>query len=100
VAEAVGITRAHLAKIETGGDAPGRATLSAFASYFGVSMDYLETGTEAPRSEFANDIPDSDDKRAWMLLGDELSRADKMAVAEFIRGTILGRPPRESRSKK
>lgn len=40
----IGISRAHLTKIETGRDAPGRATLMAIAAYFDVSLDWLTEG--------------------------------------------------------
>ncbi|WP_264786266.1 helix-turn-helix domain-containing protein [Gluconobacter cerinus] len=40
----IGISRAHLTKIETGADAPGRATLVAIANYFDVSLDWLTSG--------------------------------------------------------
>ncbi|WP_081108426.1 helix-turn-helix domain-containing protein [Gluconobacter oxydans] len=40
----IGISRAHLTKIETGRDAPGRATLMAIAAYFGVTLDWLTEG--------------------------------------------------------
>lgn len=43
-AEEIGISRAHLTKIETGRDAPGRATLMAIATYFNVSLDWLTEG--------------------------------------------------------
>ena len=44
VAEAVGITRSHLTKIEGGKDVPGRQTLVALANYFQVSLDWLTEG--------------------------------------------------------
>ena len=98
VAAALGISRSHLTKIETGGDMPGRSILSAFADYFGVSRDYLETGTESPGSQLSENLPDSSDERAWILLGKELSEADKLAVTEFVRSTIL-RQARQGRRR-
>ena len=41
---ALGVSRAHLAKIETGRDFPGRDLLAASARHFGVSLDWLSTG--------------------------------------------------------
>ena len=40
----VGVSRAHLAKIETGGDRPGRDLLMAIATHFDVSLDWLARG--------------------------------------------------------
>lgn len=54
VADEIGISRAHLAKMETGGDLPGRETLQALATYFGVTMDYLQTGQQAPSPDLFN----------------------------------------------
>ena len=44
VAEAVGISRTHLTKIEGDEGRPGRETLMALATFFGVSLDWLATG--------------------------------------------------------
>ncbi|MBL7233356.1 MULTISPECIES: helix-turn-helix domain-containing protein [Komagataeibacter] len=44
-----GISRSHLTKIETGGDMPGRQTLMAASTFFGVSLDWLANGTGDPR---------------------------------------------------
>jgi transcriptional regulator with XRE-family HTH domain len=44
VADAVGISRAHLGKIEAGRDMPGREVLEALANFFGVSMDWVQSG--------------------------------------------------------
>ena len=42
--EAVGISRTHLTKIEGDEGRPGRETLMALATFFGVSLDWLATG--------------------------------------------------------
>lgn len=49
VAEAVGLERASLSMIERGHDRPGLQTLRALADFFGVTLDYLESGTLAAR---------------------------------------------------
>jgi transcriptional regulator with XRE-family HTH domain len=100
VADAVGISRSHVTKIENDGDHPGRATLLALATYFGVSMDYLETGAQAPDAQLVNNLPDGVDERAWMLLGKQLSEPDKLAVTEFVRSTILRKPTTGHRRKR
>lgn len=47
-ADAIGISRAYLAGIETDADKPGRDTLIAMANYYGVSVDWLSTGEGEP----------------------------------------------------
>ena len=42
---AVGVSRGHLAMIETGKDLPGRDVMAAFATYFDVSLDWLARGS-------------------------------------------------------
>lgn len=41
---ALGVSRAHLAKIETGKDLPGRDLMMAIATHFNVSLDWLSRG--------------------------------------------------------
>lgn len=48
LAAALGVSRSHLANIETGRDIPGREMLIALARYYGVSVDWLLTG-QGPR---------------------------------------------------
>ena len=45
----VGTSRAHVAKIETAGDLPGRELLLAMATYFEVSLDWLAEERGEPR---------------------------------------------------
>lgn len=82
VADAVGISRPHLSMIETDNDLPGRATLDAIATHFGVSVDYILHGGDAtpktPRTREVVEDPDElalldfwreldDDERSFML---------------------------------
>lgn len=62
VASDLGISRTHLTKMETGGDLPGRETLQALATYFAVSVEYLQCGTNPPASDLADDSEDRADK--------------------------------------
>ncbi|WP_250698170.1 helix-turn-helix domain-containing protein [Acetobacter pasteurianus] len=43
-AVAIGTSRSHLTKIETGADLPGRELLMAAAEFYGVSLDWLTSG--------------------------------------------------------
>ncbi len=53
LAAAVGVSRSHVAKIETGQDLPGRALLAAIATQFDVSLDWLSCGEGDPRAACA-----------------------------------------------
>lgn len=53
VADQIGISRSHLARIETGRDVPGRETLLAVGQIFGVSLDWLANGHGDPRPAMA-----------------------------------------------
>lgn len=55
VAEAIGISRSHLAEIEGGKD-PGFRTFCDLATFFNVSLDYLYRGTPALHADTLNDI--------------------------------------------
>lgn len=55
VAEAIGISRSHLAEIEGGKD-PGFRTFCDLAAFFNVSLDYLYRGTPALHADALNDI--------------------------------------------
>lgn len=48
LAEIVGVTRQAVQKWESGASRPDMDNLTALARYFGVSLDYLITGTESP----------------------------------------------------
>lgn len=74
IATEAGISRAHLAKLETGGDGPGLSSLAALATIYGVSLDYLKNGT-APEGEqvIGETVQDSSEVallRYWRLLDD------------------------------
>jgi transcriptional regulator with XRE-family HTH domain len=93
VAAAVDMSRSHLSKIEGNQDTPSRAKLAALASFFGVSMDYLETGSSPPGSQGPDNSIYSDDDFAWARLGRELDAGQRSAVFDFIeRLAAIGRP--------
>lgn len=75
VADAVGISRSHLATMERGGDLPGRDTLFALATFFHVSVDYLQTGRRP------GGPPDG---------GQFVEDPDELALLEFWRGLTTG----------
>lgn len=63
VAEAVGISRSHLAEIEGGKD-PGFRTFCDLADYFQVSLDYLYRGAPA----LVTNSPDSREETEEILM--------------------------------
>ena len=75
VADAVGVSRSFLSSIETGGDYPGRETLSAIADYFHVTIDYLQSGT-------TTGLP----SRGGPLGGQFVDDPDELALLRFWRG--------------
>lgn len=91
VAAATNITRSHLSKLENDKDTPSRKLLSALAVYYGVSMDYLETGAAMPGAEGADQSIYGADDLAWARLGRELDPDQRQAVFDFI-NRIASRP--------
>lgn len=102
VSAAVGISRSHLSKIETGGDLPGRSALRLLAKLFGVTMDYLETGAEPSGPQSADQAINSLDD-AWARLGRELDAEERAAVFELLERLAarpLRRPATRGRRRK
>lgn len=84
VAAKVGTSRSHITKMETGGDMPGREILEALATYYGVTMDYLQTGKNAPASQFADDPDYEADKLRWDEVFHNLPPPQrKFAIGQF-----------------
>ena len=76
----LGISRAHLAKMETGEDPPGRDLLESVAKFFRVSMDYLQTGrADAPQQgRFVQDA----EQLALLDLWDSIPASERLASRE------------------
>ena len=89
VAAATGISRSHIASIESGGDKPGRDALAALADFFEVSVDYLINGgvsvpTQPPEtSKFAK----SPDELALLMLWRGLDDAERRIILRFMKPT-------------
>lgn len=98
-AVAAEISRSHLSKLENDEDAPGRAVLRRLAAFYGVTMDYLETGTEPARPEGPDQFLYTADDRAWAALGRELQSDQRDAVFDFIRKLAVA-PTERDRNRK
>jgi transcriptional regulator with XRE-family HTH domain len=61
LATAVGISRSHLAMIETGGDLPGRETLVALFNALDISLDLL-----AGQPSVANSKAADEEEALWL----------------------------------
>ena len=84
VADAVGISRAHLAKLETGGDAPGRDSLVALSDYYGVPIDYLEGRTPPAPSPHSGDLVNDPDELAWLNLWRGWTRDERARALQLL----------------
>lgn len=85
VAEEIGISRQALSGIETGGDLPGRDTLVALASYYGVSVDYLQAGDAALPPEGCEIVEDPDEL-ALLRFWRSLEWEDKQLATRLLQG--------------
>jgi transcriptional regulator with XRE-family HTH domain len=80
-----GVSRSHLAKIETGGDVAGRETLQALAVFFDVSMDYLQTGTHPSPSPQVGRFVQDEEELAILDLWEAIPPAERPRVARMLR---------------
>jgi len=79
-----GVSRGHIAKIETGGDGPGVETLQALAVYFGVSMDYLKTGAHPTTPPGAGRFIDDVQQLKILDLWEAIPRSERPRVMRMI----------------
>lgn len=80
----VGISVSTLSGIETGHDDPGRATYTALAQFYGVSLDYLEGRSAAPGVGEARDVPQNAEEVALLRGWRALDRAQQETVARLM----------------
>jgi transcriptional regulator with XRE-family HTH domain len=86
VGAAVGISRSHVAGIESGGDLPGRETLAAFATFFEVSVDYiLKGGDPTPNLPESSKLVDDPDELTLLALWKELSDAERAMLLKLMK---------------
>lgn len=84
-ADAIGIARSTLAGYEAGHDKPGRETLAAIASYYGVSLDYLQRGIDtAPGGPCGGDLVKDADELALLRFWRSLSRDERRMMLRML----------------
>jgi transcriptional regulator with XRE-family HTH domain len=85
VADAIGIGRSTLSGYETDQDRPGRETVVAMASYYGVTVDWLISGMGIP---IPGPITADEARLLWFFrVADERGRAALLTLAERAGGT-------------
>lgn len=80
-----GVSRSHIAKIETGDDSAGLATLQSLASFFGVSMDYLQTGEHAAPPPTQGRLVQDPEQMAWLQLWEAIPADQRLRVARMVK---------------
>lgn len=82
----VGVSRAHIAKMETG-DPPGREVLHALATLFAVSMEFLQSGIfEAPKQgRFVEDA----EQLALLDLWAAIPPAERPRIARMLKASAF-----------
>lgn len=85
----IGTSRSHVASLETGADTPGRETLHALATFFGVTMDFLQSGiADTPKNgRFVQDA----DQLALLALWDLIPASERPRIARMLRAAAFDR---------
>lgn len=91
VADAIGIARAFLTQIETDANMPGRETLAALATYYNVSIDYLQTGAPPAGQHVPGDAVDDGSQTALLRLWSVLDDSERLAIMDMIAAFLRNR---------
>ena len=81
LAVAIGISRSTLAGIESQNAMPGRETMIALATYFGVSLDYLESGSVPAGYHLATNAPEQGESAEIVAIWDMLDAGQRQRIA-------------------
>ena len=84
------ISRGFLAGIETDKDVPSIETLAKMAKLYGVSMDYLKTGTNAPGQQFTLDDAKHAESIEVAEIWPMLDKAQRDTLTNLMRVMVLG----------
>jgi transcriptional regulator with XRE-family HTH domain len=85
-----GVSRGHIAKLESGGDVPGREALQALARFFHVTMDHLQNGTPLASNDAPLDPAEQEKEAILLRLWRRLHRHNREAVALLMESLIEG----------
>lgn len=96
IGAAVGVERATITGIETGAAMPGRETMTALAKLFGVSLDYIESGTTAAGQLIPDNAANRPDEAAILVLWNLLSDAKKHQAIATLGEILRGPEPAET----
>lgn len=80
-----GVSRSHIASIETGGDTPGREVLHALASALGVTMDYLQTGN---KNCLPARVVQDHEGLALLALWDQVAESERPRIIRILRAAL------------
>lgn len=99
LAVAVGLTRAHIAKIETGDDSASAASLAALAHIFGTSMDFLYRGAHPrPPAPTVGRVVDQPEELAVLDLWRAIPADHRARVIRMIAAAAEPEPPADPAS--
>lgn len=92
IAEAVGISRSYLAGLEVGKEQPGRETLAALATFYGISVDSLYQLLPSAGLAAAGDFVQRPSDRALLRFWHDLS-PDELRLASRMLMRMFNAPP-------
>ena len=83
-AEAIGISRSYLAGMESGISLPGRETLAAIATFYGISMDAVSSGGR-PQTPLDGEFIEDPDELALVRFWRGLTPDARRIVVQLLR---------------
>lgn len=85
-ADAIGISRGHLASMERGRDLPGRNTLLALAAFYKVHLSALPLARCAAGGPDGPQLVDDPVKLAWLAFWDDLTPEERALAIKMLGG--------------
>ncbi len=92
VADVVGISRGTLAGIETGAAHPGRATMTDLARFYGVTLDYVESGAVPVGAQITEDAAHNVEEVTLLSIWRDMDDAQRRQAMNAIRAIIRRKP--------
>lgn len=85
MAAELGVSRSHLASIESGHDLPGRDTLFALAAFFGIGADELQAGGVPPGAPDTGEVVKDADELALLGFWRTLNKSERVLMLKMLR---------------